>query len=179
MTKLHVLTGAPGSGKSSIVLALELMGEYVVREAAEDYIRYRQASGQKEPWKEADFQDKILDLQLIREAKMPKNINRIFLDRGRHDGLAWTKPETDTYKRIWTESGNIQYATIFFIEMLGRVETTDVRRENHLEAAKIGIELERIYATFRYPLIKIRSGALQERVEQIIEKIEAEEKYRK
>ncbi|MEA3514516.1 MAG: AAA family ATPase [Nanoarchaeota archaeon] len=34
-----MLTGGSGSGKSSIILALEQQGEFVIREAAEDYIK--------------------------------------------------------------------------------------------------------------------------------------------
>ena len=44
--KKYVLSGGPGSGKSSILLGLEQLGEYIVREAAEDYIKYKQAQGQ-------------------------------------------------------------------------------------------------------------------------------------
>ena len=49
MIRKFVLTGGPGSGKSSIILELERRGEYVVREAAEDVIRLEQAKGIKNP----------------------------------------------------------------------------------------------------------------------------------
>ena len=43
--KKYILTGGPGSGKSSILLGLEQQGETIIREAAEDYIKHQQAQG--------------------------------------------------------------------------------------------------------------------------------------
>ena len=63
MTKKYILTGGPGTGKSSLILALEQAGYATIREAAEDYIRFRQAMGQPEPWTEEDFQALLRDLQ--------------------------------------------------------------------------------------------------------------------
>ena len=81
MTQKYVLTGGPGSGKSSIILALEMQEEYVIREAAEDYIRLRQAQGQPQPWTEADFQDRILDIQMQREARIPLDAEIVSLKK--------------------------------------------------------------------------------------------------
>lgn len=49
MVKKYVITGGPGTGKSSIILALEKKGEHIVHEAAEDFIKLQQARGIKEP----------------------------------------------------------------------------------------------------------------------------------
>jgi predicted ATPase len=113
--KKYVLTGGPGTGKSSIILSLEAKGEYVIREGAEDYIRLRQAAGAKTPWTEPDFQDRILDLQLQREARVPKGATRVFIDRGVADGLAYAKEGTETYKRIEDAGKITRYDKIFSI----------------------------------------------------------------
>lgn len=168
MTKLYVLTGGPGTGKSSIILALEQLGEYVMREAAGDYIKLRQAHGQKTPWTEPDFQDRILDLQLQREARIPKDAKRAFLDRGIHDGLAYAQKGTQTYDRILTEAQKARYDTVFLIGMLDSTETTETRRECHEEAALLGQQLAHIYQEHGYEMIALKAGTLQERVARIL-----------
>ncbi len=170
-TKKYVLTGGPGSGKSSIILALEQMGEYTVREVAEDYIRYRQAAGVKEPWMEKDFQDKILKTQLKREARIHPDARRVFLDRGIHDGLAYVMPGTETYGRIAREAERILYDKIFLIEPLDFTETTETRRENRKEAMVLGYKLEQVYRYYGYTPITIRAGPLEQRVKEILKNI--------
>ena len=47
-----VLTGTPGSGKSSVIKELEKLGHTVIHEAATDLIRTEQAQGIEHPWEE-------------------------------------------------------------------------------------------------------------------------------
>lgn len=173
MTKKYVLTGGPGSGKSSIILALEQQGEFVIREAAEDYIRFRQAQGQEEPWTEPDFQDRILDLQIQRESRIPYYAERVFIDRGLADGLAYAAEGTKTHERIKAETSKTKYEQIFIIELLNEIEKTTIRRENYEEAKTVEDNLYRIYKELDYEPIRINSGPLEERVQDIKLKIDA------
>ncbi|MEA3514965.1 MAG: AAA family ATPase, partial [Nanoarchaeota archaeon] len=172
MIQRYVLTGGPGSGKSSIILALEQQGEFVIREAAEDYIRFRQAQGQKEPWTEPDFQDRILDLQIQRESRIPYYAERVFIDRGLADGLAYVAEGTKTYARI-KEASKTKYEKIFIIALLDDIEKTAIRRENYEEAKTVEDNLHRIYKELNYEPIRINSGPLEERVQDIKTKIDA------
>ena len=81
MTQKYILTGAPGSGKSSIILELERRGEYVVREAAEDVIKLAQAKGVEKPWINPGFQKEILRFQIQREQRIHPDAKRAFIDR--------------------------------------------------------------------------------------------------
>jgi predicted ATPase len=171
MTKKYVLTGGPSSGKSSIISALELEGEYVVREAAEDYIRLRHAQGQKTPWVEENFQGKILELLLQREERVPET-ERVFLDRGAADGLAYQQPGTELYDRILAESENRRYEKIFIVEPLGNLVQNGVRRESYEESLKIQEKLEAVYRNLGYEPILIRKGTLDERVEAVKKAVE-------
>ena len=56
--KKYVLTGMSGAGKSCLITALELRNEYVVREAARDYIEYQKANGVAAPSQAPDFEEK-------------------------------------------------------------------------------------------------------------------------
>lgn len=172
MTKKYVLTGGPGTGKSSILLALEQRGEYIVREAAEDYIRLRQAQGQPEPWTETDFQNRILELQIQREARIEKGIERAFIDRGLADGLAYAQAGTETYERIKQAAEKAGYEKIFLVEDLGKTEKTEIRREDHEEAVRLGKKLEKIYQEKGYEVSKIPAGTVEERAEKVLAEIE-------
>lgn len=177
--KKYVLTGGPGTGKSSIILALEQRGEYVIREAAEDYIRLRQAQGQPEPWNESDFQDKILKLQKQREAKIPAGTKRAFIDRGLADGLAYyqiegRKPSKQMIKAIRKIKQEKPYEKVFLIKNLETYEKTDVRREDKEEALKLEKLQEQNYKLLGYGGIKIPAGYLKKRVEKIMLKIKKE-----
>jgi len=173
MVKKYVLTGGPGSGKSSILLGLEQQGEYVIREAAEDYIRLRQAQGQKEPWTEQDFQDKILELQLQRESKILSGIERVFIDRGILDGLAYyqitgKKPSKQIIKARNKVNQERPYEKIFLIMNLGDCERNDVRRENMEEAFKLENLQEWNYRKLRYNVERIHVAPLDRRVNELM-----------
>lgn len=171
MVKKYILTGGPGTGKSSLVLALEARGEYVIREAAEDCIKLKQAMGVQEPWAEPGFQDGILALQLQRESRIPKSAGRVFLDRGLYDGLAYVLEGTPIYQRVLQKAQQADYDKIFLVEQLGFTEKTAVRKENHDEALALGEKLEAIYRRAGYPVIRIEKGMVEERVQQILEHI--------
>ena len=127
MTQRYVLTGGPGSGKSSIILALEQQGESIIREAAEDYIKLRQAQGQETPWIEPDFQDRILDLQIQRELRIPLFAERVFIDRGLADGMAYEVEGRKTYERIKAETNKTKYEQIFIIARLDDIKKTAIK----------------------------------------------------
>jgi predicted ATPase len=63
----HILTGAPGSGKTALLRHLEVAGHAVVEEAATDVIALQQALGDQEPWQDPAFLDRIVSLQHRRE----------------------------------------------------------------------------------------------------------------
>lgn len=167
MTKKYILTGGPGSGKSSIILDLESRGEYVVREAAEDVIKRFQADGIEKPWEEPDFQERILDLQVQRERAIPSTIERAFIDRGVLDGLAYTKEGTNTYEKI--QRRKEYYEGIFLIEVLGQTQTNRVRREDYKAALRLERKFEEIYSSAGYNVQRIVPARVSERTDRILE----------
>ncbi len=134
----------------------------------------------QEPWKEKDFQEGILKLQIRREARThckeigdPYNIALpiVFIDRGIHDGLAYAEKGTETYRKIEEEARKRQYNKIFLIENLGQTERTEVRRENQEQSLELERKLEQVYERFGYKPIRIPSAPLQERVNTILKNL--------
>ena len=71
MTKRYILTGTPGSGKTSIINFLKREGYLIIDEAATDVIAKEQKLGNPAPWVEHGFIDKIINLQKERQLSAP------------------------------------------------------------------------------------------------------------
>ncbi len=172
MIKKYILTGGPGSGKTSILNALRTKGEYIINEAATDYIKQRQAQGVIEPWKESDFQKKILKLQLEREKNIPSTIERVFIDRGLADGLVYVEPDSKLSNQIIKESKKNIYDRIFFIDPLYKVEKNEIRREDKEGALGLGAKLKKAYYQLGYELISVAPDTIAQRVRVILNNLD-------
>ncbi|MBS3072170.1 AAA family ATPase [Candidatus Pacearchaeota archaeon] len=170
MTKKYILTGAPGSGKSSVLLELEKRGEHVIREAAEDVIKLAQAKGIEEPWINPDFQKEILELQLKREERIPPDASRVFIDRGILDGLAYVDKENELYWEILKQAP--RYKQVFLIERLGETERTRVRREDDITAFELECKVREAYLLQKYKVHKIPADSVEERADLILRMVE-------
>src|SRR3989344_1598725 len=158
MTQKYILTGSPGSGKSTLLLNLEWQGEYIIREAAEDVIKRHQAQGIERPWELPDFQKEILALQLKREERIPKGIQRVWIDRGVPDGLAYLSPGAALHEKLLKHTG--EYARVFLIENLGTLEHTRFRRENIATALALEKKFADIYTSLGYALERVAPAPL-------------------
>ncbi len=165
----YALTGPPGSGKSSIILELEMRGEYVTREAAEDYIRLMHAKGIKAPWESEDFQQNILWLSMQRENRI-SNVKRVFHDRTRIDGLAYN-PVDWIVDNILAATKQVRYKGVFLIEAKGDVISASYRRENLEEAKKVENGVIKYYTDLGYELIRVAHDSVDKRVDFILNAI--------
>jgi len=178
MTQKYILTGGPGSGKSSILLELESRGEYIIREAAEDIIKWNQAKGIEKPWKLQNFQKQILDIQIRREDRIPKDLKSVFIDRGILDGLAYTELGTETNREIQRNAR--AYTGVFLIDNLGDTRRTEIRREDHEAALQIEKKLEHIYSEVAgYKIRRIAPDSVEERADKILRIIRRNAPFRR
>jgi predicted ATPase len=167
--KKYVLTGSSGAGKSCLITALELRNEYVVREAARDYIEYQKANGVAVPSEAPDFEEKILALHILRESRVPPDINRVFLDRGKLDHLAFSAyfnwPIPDFLRKA---AEDCDYDLIFLVEPFdaewGSLEAPDYKRPSRTYTTLI-----QTYKDFGYNLIRVPPGKITDRVNFILE----------
>ena len=176
MTRKYILTGGPGSGKSSILLELEWRGEHIVREAAEDVIKRHQARGIARPWELPDFQKEILELQIQREERIPSHLKRAWIDRGIPDGFGYTREGTETHRAI--QKAMRAYTGVFLIENLGSTLKTEVRREDYAAALKLEETFYNIYTTFGYRVPRIAPAAVGTRADRILEIVDSGRRLR-
>lgn len=172
--KRYILTGTPGSGKTSILRRLELDGFGVVEEAATDVIAQLQAQSLAESWTQPWFIDAIVKLQKQRqiESAMAKESVQ-FHDRSaicttalaNYLGYPISRVLSDELKRIRAE--RIFDKTVFFVRNLGFVAPTDARRINFEQALHFEEIHEEVYRSFGFALTYIELGSVSERVEAI------------
>ncbi len=169
--KRFILTGAPGSGKTTILRQLEHDGFGVVEEAATDVIALQQALGTAEPWLHPSFIDSIAKLQRqrqIRAAQQPDEVQ--FHDRSvvctaalaLYLGHGISGTLSRELERIRTEL--IYEKRVFFIGNLGFVAPTEARRISFEETLRFEMIHEKTYRDFGFELVSIEPGSLADRV---------------
>jgi len=171
----HILTGAPGAGKTAILRQLEIDGYSVVEEAATDVIAAAQSQGIAEPWMDASFLDSIAKLQRdrqIRASHQPEEIQfhdrcvvctaalAVYLGRPMSPFLA------DELKRIKEES--VFERRVFFVRNLGFITPTEARRITFEETVRFEKIHEETYREFGFELVWVEPGSVAERVGMVL-----------
>jgi len=175
--KRYILTGTPGSGKTSILQALKHQGYAVVEEAATDIIALEQRRGNLEPWRQPEFIDKIVRLQRRRQiitTMEPKALQ--FYDRSplctyalsRHLGYPPSRRLLEELERI--EREQIYQRQVFFIDHLEFIQPTEARKISFAEALKFELIHEETYVSFGYECTHIAPYSLGERVSTLLAK---------
>jgi predicted ATPase len=176
--KRYILTGTPGSGKTSIIHELKSKGYAVVEEAATDVIALEQANGNQEPWMQPDFIDKIVGLQKRRQMTTSTSLCELqFYDRSpictyalsRYLGYAPSVCLLEEIRRI--ERENIYQKQIFFLENLGFCQPTEARKISFEESLIFEAIHVEVYTAFGYDCLKIPPHSLPTRVQSIIERV--------
>ncbi|MFA6383296.1 MAG: ATP-binding protein [Parcubacteria group bacterium] len=150
----YVITGAPSSGKTTLIKQLEEKGYYVIHEVAREYIDKEMAKGKtiEEIRKnERHFQDEVLKMKIDLEKKLSKN-KIIFFDRGIPDSLAY-------YKLYgWKVSQDLQkavdecwYKKIFLLDFYD-FKKDYARTESREQQVKIHDLMEKTYRETKIPL---------------------------
>jgi predicted ATPase len=146
--KRYILTGAPGSGKTSIVQVLRGRGYAVVDEAATDVIAAEQSRGHDEPWNDPVFVDRIIELQRSRQRQPPPAGTReqvydrspvCTLTLARYLGHPVTATLSAELHRIIRDA--VYERRVFFIRTIGFCLPTSARRISYEDS----LEFERCH----------------------------------
>ena len=179
MTRKFVLTGGPGTGKSTLLSTLQQRGIYTMKEAAEYIIeRELRREGKILPWVNRDlFQKKLLETQLQWEREIPSEIEISFQDRGIADAIAYYRIDSlQPPKEIVRAAKDANYERVFILDPLNTYQRTEIRRESPERAREIHRQIARAYEELGYNLTRIPAASLNFRTELILDLIEFDQK---
>jgi predicted ATPase len=172
--KRFILTGAPGAGKTEIIRRLALDGFGVVEEAATDIHALQQARGIAEPSRHPSFIDAIVELQRRRQLRASHEMAEVqFHDRSVictaalavYLGYPFSDALSRELQRVEAEA--LFQKRVFFIQNLGFITPTEVRRINFEDALRFERIHHEIYTNFGFELVPIAPGKVLDRAEAI------------
>lgn len=174
--KRIVITGGPGSGKTSVVQKLETDGFTCFQEISRTITREARAEGIPQLF----TTDPLLFSKRILHGRIAqyKNISNIespyiFYDRGIPDTVAYMDSVGQSYDEEFTDAClNFKYDLVFLLPPWEDIYIPDNERyESFQEALIIHDFLERTYKRFGYQSIDVPVGSVAQRVSFILKNL--------
>jgi predicted ATPase len=165
ITRWQVITGAPCSGKTTLIEALADRGHRVVPETARAYIDRCLAQGMTLSQIKADplrFEQKILLDKVALESSLPKD-QLIFMDRAIPDSVAYYRFEGLDPAEPLRYSRAVRYETVFLLDRL-EFEPDAVRSEDADDAARLEALLAECYGRLGYAVVSVPVMKIDERI---------------
>ena len=170
-TKKILITGGPGSGKTSIIDELEKKNFNCEHEI----VRLLTIEGKKKGNDQAFLSDplkftkKLLDLR-INQFNIIQENEITFYDRGVHDTLAYLKfIKVNIGDDLINKCTKIKYNKVFVLPPWKKIyQQDDCRYESFEESIKIFNEIIKIYEYFEMNTIILKQGTIDYRVDKIL-----------
>jgi predicted ATPase len=171
-TNWCVITGAPSSGKTSVIRELAHRGFAVQSEVARELIELGMNHGRtlEEIRRNAEeLQGGILEVTLAREMALDLKTT-VFMDRGLPDSITYFKLAGLDGIEATAMSYLFQYRAVFIFDRL-LVVRDDVRTESNALAAKIDKMLEEDYKAVGYAPVRVPVMSIKERADFILDRL--------
>ena len=173
-TRKIVITGGPGTGKTSVIENLEQHGYFCFHEVSREIIREAQQKGidqlfLKDPLL---FSELLLEGRIRQHAEAGKSTSEVvFLDRGVPDVVAYMNYFGNDYPPAFNRvCGEYLYDQVFILPPWKEIYTEDNERyETYEQAVEIHDELARSYAQHGYEAIEVPEGTIAQRTSFILE----------
>lgn len=176
MIKKVVITGGPGTGKTSVI---NLLGKKypILKESARLVLNKNKLFRGKdaEEARSTAFQEAIWDLE-IKHYKRALSLNKklVFFDRGFIDGFAYCKySKIPISKERFNQAKEIKYDFIFILDPLPKkfYENDPKRSETYKESLKIHNFIYKTYKEFGYNPIRVPFDTVENRALFILKKL--------
>jgi len=168
-TNWYVITGAPSSGKTTLINQLAQHGYTIVPEIAREYIEdllSNNFSLEDIQKSNRQLQRSILAIALKRERRLHPD-QLIFFDRGTADSLGYFNYYQLNVQHRAHACRYLRYKSVFYCHQLP-VEQDEVRVEDSTSATKIGEHIFQAYLNLGYKLIELPAVSVEERIKMIV-----------
>jgi len=172
---VYVISGGPGTGKTTTINALRKKGFEILKEAA------RRVAEEKFPGKSVKeinakkFQEEIFNYQKRKLENIDVRGRIIFSDRGLGDTLTYYKLRVGEIPKEMVEyAKKFRYSGIFILEPLSFYFQDNLRQEDRKEAEIIHKSIIKTYEELGYKLIFVPVMSVNKRVKFILSKINKE-----
>ncbi len=163
-----ILTGAPGTGKSSVVQALETLGHSVMKEVSREYWEETgYGEGGNDPWRNLlAFSKAIWTLRTEQHRAADWLSGSVFYDRSLLDILAYMDAGDKEIPTEMDPSRFPYHKDVFIFPPWEEIYKMDIGRwEPFSTCHAIHKSLVHTYQTAGYSLVVVPPGTVQERVE--------------
>ena len=172
-TNWYVITGGPGSGKTTTVNLLKERGYITTFEHARHYLDTQRLMGKsiEEVRKnQREFQLGVLDMQIEQENQISPDV-LVFLDRAIPDALAYYRfLNLSEDEKLTAALLTVSYKKIFILDCLPLVKDY-ARTEDTAAQKKIHALLMEVYESLGFPVIQVPVLQPEERVDFILKNL--------
>ncbi len=170
-TNWCAITGAPSSGKTSVVEELAHRGYAIQNEVARELIEEALRRGKtlaevRDVTHVQELQRRILKLKVAREKGLDRNA-LVFTDRGTPDSIVYFRLAKMDPQPAIEASKIFRYKAVFLFERLAIVRD-DVRTESEQQAGEIENMLIEDYGALGYDVVRVPVLPIPERADFIM-----------
>lgn len=175
--KKIVITGGPGTGKSSIINQLETFGHHCLHEVSREITAEAQKQGISQLFLEKPllFSEKLQEARVAQHHRASGLNNKIvFLDRGLPDVVAYmdyfNTPYPSSFKKTCEK---YSYDKVFILPPWQEIYLNDSERYESFEQAElIDKFLKKAYLSFGYNPVDVPKGSIKDRCEFILNNLQ-------
>ena len=174
-TNWYVITGAPSSGKTTLVQALEEKGYRVIHEVARAYIEMQMEQGhalEKIRVDKKSFENWILNKKLAIEETLPADEIIIF-DRAIPDSIAYFEEAGIDPQEAIGKSPRNRYKGVFLLDLLP-YQADHARIEDSQIAKRLDQGIETSYKMLGYTVMRIGVMSVAARLKLVTAHMERE-----
>ncbi|MEO5322417.1 AAA family ATPase [Mesorhizobium sp. CC13] len=175
--RFHVLTGGPGSGKTTLIDALATAGHSTTSEAGRGIIRDQMAiDGPALPWRDpALFAELMLSWEMRSHAMASALPGPVFFDRGVPDVVGYLRlGGLPVPAHVEQAARGYRYAkTVFILPHWPEIFARDSeRRQDEDEARRTHASMVVTYAGYGHELVEVPRLPVAERLRFVLDRVE-------